>query len=186
MKKKIFAALVVMMGVTMGAVAQTPDPEASAVINSYANVMQAITVTAKQHLNFGNIVANSTKTIALNGDVSGSAVGTTSGDNPTSTGAVGKFLVSAASSTSVKLTFVTTKALAKTDGTPLQTEYTYGWDTAESYNATEATSGTFDESIEVIMPTNVIYVFVGGEVSPTVDQALGHYEGAITLTATYN
>jgi len=175
---KFFAILAIMLGFTMGAMAQNT---ANAVAQGKAEVMQKMEVTKQVDLDFGIIAQGANKTIGLTNNVTGLP------DQGTQT--TGRFLVSAAATTSVKLTFTTPENLLKDAVTlPIDT-YTYGHHTANSFTGgTTFTDGTTD----ITFPTNVvesvngIYVFIGATVKPAANQAIGEYAEDITLTATYN
>lgn len=174
---KFFAALAVTMSFASVALAQNTDNDK---ISGKAEVMQAMNVTKQVDLDFGIVAQGATKTIGLTNNVTGLP------NQGTQT--TGRFLVSAAATTSVDLTFTQPANLIKgSDNLPIGT-YVYGWNTANSY-----TGGTsLANGGDVTMPTNEvesvngIYVFVGATVTPGASQAIGAYAADITLTATYN
>lgn len=174
---KMMAVMAVMMGFAFSAMGQNTANKA---ISGKAIVMQAITVTNQVDLDFGIIAQGANKTIGLTNNVTGWNEGTQS---------TGRFLVSAAATTSIDLAFTVPTDLVKGSDVllPIDT-YTYGWDVTNDY----ATGTTLVNGGDVTMPTNLvetvngIYVFVGATVKPGPSQAIGSYAADITLTATYN
>lgn len=181
MKKmiKIFAAIAITMAFTMGAMAQSNT--ANALIAGNAQIIQAMAVTGQVALDFGLVSQGSNKTIGLTNNVTGLPnIGTQT---------TGRFLVSAAATTSVDLTFTTPTNLVSGSNNLLIEDYTYAHDIDnDATSGTTFTGGTTD----ITFPTNVVetvngvYVFIGGTVKPTASQATGAYTANITLTATYN
>lgn len=175
---KFFAALAISMSFVSVAMAQNTDNDK---ISGKANVMQAMAVTKQVDLDFGIVSQGpAVKTIGLTGYASGLP------NQGTQT--TGRFLVSAAATTSIDLNFSQPTDLAKgLDLLPIGS-YVYGWNIANTYTGGTALLNNGD----VTMPTNVveaqngIYVFVGATVTPGASQPIGAYAADITLTATYN
>jgi hypothetical protein len=176
---KIFVVFAMVLSFAIVSKAQTNSDNDK--ILGKATIIQAMNVTKQIDLNFGIVSQGSNKTIGLSNDVTGLP------NQGTQT--TGRFLVSAAPTTSVKLTFTTPGNLVKgSDNLTIDT-YTYGYgNTNDGSTATTFTGGTKD----VTFPTNIvetvngIYVFIGGTVKPSGTQAPGEYSADITLTATYN
>jgi len=174
---KFFAAIAISMSfVSVAMAANTANDK----ISGKANVMQAMAVTKQVDLDFGIVAQGANKTIGLENNVTGLP---NQGDQTT-----GRFLVSAAATTSIDLAFTQPANLIKgSDNLPIDT-YTYGWFTANSFTG----GTTIANGADVTMPANVvetvngIYVYVGATVKPGASQAIGAYAADITLTATYN
>jgi hypothetical protein len=180
MKKNLFvsAVIVFMAGCLFNANAQTTDDD---FITGKAQVVQTLKVLKQVNLDFGIVAQGANKTIGLNNDMTG-------GPN-LGTQTTGRFLVTAAPSTNVDITFFTPTNLSSGANTLSIEDYTYGWHTSNTFTGgTTFTGGstdiTFPENLAESL--NAIYVFIGATVKPAVSQVVGNYEAEITLTATYN
>ena len=180
---KLFAAITIMLGFSIGALAQSTD---NAFILGKAEVLQGIDVTGITALDFGSVSPGLAKTIDLINVATGGQVGE-------GTQTTGVFTVSAAIGSNVQIQFTTLPAnlVNGLNNLPIGT-YTAGYGTAIPFAGTTFTPATGTQVDAGNFPTNVIgsknaiYVYIGGTVSPTVNQAIGNYSSNITLTATYN
>jgi len=176
---KFFAALAITMSFVTIANAQSNT--ANSFILGKAKVIQAMSVASKVALDFGWVSQGSAKTIGLSNDVTGTPL------NGTQT--TGYFLVSAASGTSVDLTFTSPGNLVDGSSHNLAIgPYVYGYANTTSFAGASnlVSGGDVTMPINPVESVNGIYVFVGATVTPTSTQAIGDYTGNITLTATYN
>lgn len=190
---KIFAALAIMLGFTMGAMAQQTDYDK---VDAKAQVVAQVNVTQLQDLIFGIVTPGNTKTI----DTDGAVIAGTLGSGP-NIGAEksGQFSVTKGQNTQVTLGFT------------LPTDLIYDTDKKLPINFADA-SGTklaklaqfnggqddllFTPGSGIVVansgPTAAyfgdvdFYVYIGGTVVPIAGQVAGIYVGEITLTATYN
>ena len=184
---KTILAAVLFLTVSNGLMAQATSSES---IEASAHVIQAISVAGERALDFGTVVAGTTKTIGLDGAATG-AFTTMDGFETMQSGL---FVVSAAPSSSVLLKFTDIPGvLTNGDNVEMEIEYIAGFGT------NEAGTGTTGVNVEENAPTSIdlfpsheigdangIYVFLGGSVTPAPDQAPGTYTAQITLTAEYN
>jgi hypothetical protein len=178
--KKFLTTIAIVM-LTISAMAQSNT--ANDKISGKALIMQAMAVTKQIDLDFGLVAQGSAKTIGFTNNVTGLP------NQGTQT--TGRFLVSAAATTSVDLAFSTPTNLS--DGThnlPIGT-FTYGIAQDNAY-ATPITATWTTGKTDITFPTNSVesvngvYVFIGGTVTPATSQPVGSYSADITLTATYN
>ncbi len=202
---QFFAAIVVMMGFTMSAMAQSNNT-ATDKISAKAEVVAAVTVTKVQDLIFGMVTPGITKTILSDGAIStGATAGNSTGivtatylGGTTGAEQAGEFSITKGLNTSITLAFslpstlsdgsshtlpinfldVTTglAKLSKKSGSQADVAFT------PATGITTAQAGTASE----YFTGNDLYVFIGGTVVPAIDQVAGVYSGDITLTATYN
>jgi len=175
---KFFIAVTILVSSAWSANAQNIGNDK---IIGKAQVIQSINVSKQVDLDFGHVSQGYDKTIGLTNNVSGIP------NHGTQT--TGRFLVSAAASTNLDLTFTTPPNLVFGPYNLLIEDYTYGWHTANTFaGGTTFTGGTTDITVptNVVESTNGIYVFIGATVKPQVSQTIGSYEADITLTATYN
>jgi len=180
----IFAALTMVFGFAIGAIAQSDNAN----ILGKATVLQAINVTGITSLEFGSVSPGLAKTIGLINDATGGQVGE-------GTQTTGVFTVSAAAGSNVQVQFTTlpdSLVYATINHLGIGT-YTAGYHTAQPFTGgTTFTPGTGTQVASGNFPTNdiggfnAIYVFIGGTVTPTSTQVSGAYEANITLTSIYN
>ncbi len=175
--KKSFLTILFMIGLTVSVVAQNT---ANAIASGKAEIVQSMAVTKQVDLDFGLVAQGANKTIGLTNNVTGLP--------QQGTQTTGRFLVSAAKGTNVDLTFTTPTNLVNGSNNLLIEDYTYGWHIANSFAGTTFINGTTDITFpdNIVESVNGIYVFIGGTVKPTANQAIGNYTANITLTATYN
>ena len=180
--KTIFAA-VLFLTVSNGMMAQTSD---NANITSNATVIQPIEVIAGESLEFGTVVAGVDKTINLLGVATAGDVTTVSGAADTQ---AGSFIVSAAASSGVSLSFNFPENLVS-GGNNLEigdfaTGYLDAGDDLIEF-ATASAHGFSSFPAYTVDGVSGIKVLVGATVKPLSDQAPGQYTGTISLTAEYN
>ena len=196
---KFFAALAIMMGFTMGAMAQDVQSD-NASITGKAQVISAISVTKGLDLQFGLVTKGEIKTISTNNDVLRGTTGNSGGEQ------AGTFTVSKGVNTSVTLSFgfpagSVAGTYALTDGaSPVANELPL---TFPTYSATKAAKLSGVVADYPFIPTADLTIIktgalagyyaaesftvsIGGTVTPASDQAQGEYTGTIKLTATYN
>lgn len=192
MKNLFKVAAVVVLSLGFGLAANAQDR--SAQISASAKVVDALSVTKDQDLNFGIVMQGVNKLVNSQGGVADTDAGT----NNTTDVKVGKFLVNAGAGSSVTLSFVVPSNLTGPSGATMPiafnedengadaTTVAYG---AESGNQTKL---LVTEGNSILFPDTQIggktatYVWVGGVVKPSATQANGSYTGSVTLTASYN
>ncbi len=152
-------------GLSLGAAAL--EAQTSANIQATATVLSAVTVTAGNDLQFGNVTPGVNKTVAI-GDAG-----------------AGSFNVTKAANEGVTLAFTLPTNL--TDGVnnlPIGS-WTGGWNTS----ATPAGATTFTPSAGGSNTTATagtgIFVYVGATVSPAAAQVAGNYSGTVTMSVVY-
>lgn len=188
---KIFAALVLMMGFGISAMAQQTDNDQ---IAAKAEVVAQVNVTKVTDLQFGMVTPGVNKSISVTGTVLQGTAGTSTFAGVEQEG---HFTVTKGANTYVTLQLTLPSTLS--DGTN---------SLAINYNDVTATKlgllqigGLQDfaftpvtaTDIELNAGTHSAYfgatsfdVFLGGTVEPASGQVAGDYTGTITLTATYN
>jgi hypothetical protein len=183
MNKKFFAALVIMMGFTMGAMAQQ---NANAVIAGKANVAAQVAVAKVTDLDFKNVTPGVDKTINF---VSVVTAGIATGFEST-----GQWTITKGANTQVTLAFTTLPTtLAGPSAATLPIAYTAQLSKAatvahpistpiEGNTVSVANSST----TQPYYATDAFQLDLGGTVSPGAAQTSGAYTADITLTATYN
>jgi hypothetical protein len=183
---KFFATLAIVLGFAVGAMAQV-DGSDNDVISGKALVLQQIDVTGITDLDFGWVAPGLAKTIDLENVPTG-------GQSGFGTESTGVFSVSAAAGSNVQIQYTTLpdNLMDELVSLPIGS-YTAGYHSADVFAAgTTFDAGTGTQVNAGVFPTNVvgdvnlIYVFLGGTVTPASDQAAGSYVAEITLTATYN
>lgn len=192
MKKLIigFISLVTIIALNGVVLAQQSD---NASASATADVLTAVDVDKNTDLVFGNVSPGNTKTISVESSViDGIAGGTTE--------TAAQFTVSKGANSEVILSFELPSNLV--NGTNnLVIDFADASDTKLSRLTTsEASNGDnsqdFTPGSDFVTLTSSdyssyfsateFYVWLGGTVKPTNDQAQGEYTGEITLTATYN
>jgi len=189
----LFAAALVL--VSSSAFAQS---SANASASASARVIEPVTVTKADTLNFGNVAPNITKVIGVDGGV---LVGTVSGDEMSA-----KFDITKGQNVPLFLGLSLPSALVDGNNNTLPISFTDEGSTQLGDLGTFVnTFGAACSALEPITPsTNATWynvqstpqacayrskgfqVRIGGRVSPASAQTAGLYSGTITLTATYN
>lgn len=152
-------------GLVVGA--GTAEAQTSASIQATATVLSALTVTAGNDLQFGNVTPGVNKTVAI-----------------TDAGA-GTFNVTKGANSTVTLSFTLPTNLASgTDVLPIGS-WTGGWNTtATPAGATSFTPSAAGTNTTVTAETG-LSVFVGATVSPAAAQPAGSYSGNVTMSVVY-
>jgi len=184
---KFFAAIAIMMGFTMGAMAQNTDTKT---ITANATVAAAVSIggvgAGGANLDFSSVTPGAIKTIGFIDDVI--TTGTNTGDEKT-----GHFTITKSANTQVTLDLTGLKYLKKADNTTLNTTYTAQLSDAASHTksipapVSEATSVTVSNSgSPAFFADTTFQLDLGGTVTPLTTQPSGAYTATISLTATYN
>lgn len=199
---KFFAILAIMLGFTMGALAQAPQTD-NDVIKAKAEVVAQVNVTKLQDLIFGMVTPGVPKTLLTDGTLGVGTFGsatliTTILGTSTGSEQVGQFSVTKGLNTQVTLGFTLPSTLS--DGTnSLAINFTdaggvklaklsaFGGGQADLLftpggGLVVANAG----ATAAYFADDAFYVFIGGTVVPITGQVAGVYQGDITLTATYN
>lgn len=178
---KVILSLWLFIGMSVVAQAQQSDDEAT---EARATVVQQIVVSQVSNLDFTLVSPGIDKTISHSGATLVTAGTVTGGESR------GVFTVSAGAGTSVDLSYSAPSELESGLNT-LPVSFTSGWGSANDGTATNPVSISAETNI-AIFPTNdvsgsnLIYVILGGTVSPVTGQAPGLYVADVTLTAEYN
>lgn len=195
MKNLFKVAAIAVFSLGFGVAAQAQDR--SATLSANATVVDQLSVTQDQDLNFGIVMQGVKKMVSVSGGTSDLDAGE---DNTTGV-TVGKFLVNAGAGSSVTLSFIVPSNLTN-GANNLPILFNQGLDgqpaVTVAYGATSGSvtglSVTSDNSITFPSSTigsgdaakNGTYVWVGGVVNPSGTQVNGAYTGTVTLTASYN
>jgi hypothetical protein len=166
----------------------------NATASATADVLTAVEVTKQTDLVFGNITPGNTKTVGVESDiVNGRAGGTTE--------SAAQFTVSKGASSEVILSFTLPSQLSTDDNDNLTINFADDGSTklsrlttsddADGNNKEDFTPGVdfvtlTAENYKSYFDATSFYVWLGGTVVPSNDQAQGKYSGEITLSATYN
>ena len=137
-------------------------PSNTAQLTATAQVLAPIDVSFVSDLNFGDVLPGVTTTVAA-GDV-----------------AAGQFTVTGATNQDVILDFNLPSDLTG-GGDPIPVSFTAGW----GDDGVDASIDPTTDPTVNLGTTLDIDVFLGGEVTPAIDQAAGTYTGTVTLTGTY-
>lgn len=174
---KYFKALLTLVAVLF---AQTSYAQDVATGQATANVAASLAVTSAQDLQFDAIFQGVAKSVRNNVDAKS-----------------GIFNVVGAASAGISMTFVLPDYIALSDGSDRMTISFSPTDAVvDTNNTTPATVVGGDGWINVNpnnLPTATVIgsggqsnVYIGGRVTPTIDQKAGAYAGAITLSVAYN
>jgi hypothetical protein len=178
---KVVLSLWLFIGMSVVAQAQQSD---DAETEARATVVQQIVVSQVSNLDFSMVSPGVAKTISHSGATLVSAGTVTGGESR------GVFTVSAGAGTSVDLSYQVPTDLESGLNT-LPVTFTSGWGNANNNSASNAVSVSTETNI-ALFPTNdvsganLIYVILGGTVTPAVGQAAGLYVADVVLTAEYN
>lgn len=135
-------------------------------ITATAIVQQPISVTGAVNLSFGNVFPGVAATVAL-----------------TDAGA-GRFDVAGQANAPVTLAFTTLPGNLASGANNLPIVFTSGYNPSNSAaGATSFAPGS--GATTALSGTGTLFVFLGGTVTPAVNQAAGTYTGTITLQVTY-
>jgi hypothetical protein len=147
--------------------AATLQAQTSADIQATATVLSAVTVTAGNDLQFGNVTPGVAKTIGI------------------ADAGAGRFDVTKAANEGVTLSFTLPTDLTSGANTLPIGSWTGGWNTS----ATPAGATTFTPSAGGTNTTatagTTVSVYVGATVTPAGAQAAGGYTGDVTMSVVY-
>lgn len=135
-------------------------------ITATAQLQQPISVTGAVNLSFGNVFPGVPATVAL-----------------TDAGA-GRYDVLGQASTPVTLTFTVLPVNLTSGANNLPVSFTAGHNTTNSAAGATAFAPAGGASTS-LSGTGQLFVFLGGTVTPAVNQVAGTYTGTITLQVTY-
>ncbi|MBK7428990.1 MAG: DUF4402 domain-containing protein [Saprospiraceae bacterium] len=173
---KVILSLWLFIGMSVVAQAQQSDDEAT---EARATVVQQIVVSQEADLEFDLVSPGVAKTISHSGPTLVSA-GTVTGAE-----ARGVFTVSAGEGTSVDLSYTFPTVLVNATLDELPISFTSGWGEANDNTATDPVTMAGTTNIDEF-PAGLVYVMLGGTVTPALSQAPGLYTADVTLTAEYN
>jgi len=149
----------------------TVKSQESSSIDVHATVLEVLTVIGMNDMEFGNITA-------------GNTFGTAP-DEPEA----GSFMVSGEAGAEVDVSFTLPPVLNHVSS-PLTIEITFRSDDGVANTSDDAAGGqAFDPNVGTTRLLDgsfgELYLFLGGELSPAVNQEPGDYEGTITVTVDY-
>jgi len=147
--------------------AATLEAQTSATIQATANVLSAVTVTAANGLQFGNVTPGVNKTVAI------------------SDAGAGRFDVTKAAGEGITLSFtLPTDLTSGANNLPIGS-WAGGWNTsATPAGATAFTPDAAGTNTTATAGTT-ISVYVGATVSPIAAQPAGLYTGDVTMSVVY-
>ena len=155
-----------LVALVAGLVSSAAAQSNSGSITATAQVQQPVNVVGAVNLTFGNVFPGVNKSVLL-----------------TDAGA-GRFDVTGQASTPVNLAFTALPTNLANGGNNLPVSFTSGYNTTNS--AAGATSFAPGGGASTSLSgTGSLYVFLGGSVTPAVNQAAGTYTGTVTLQVTY-
>ena len=163
------------LGYASGVSSQNTD---NAPLTATALVLTAVDVTNLQDLNFGSIAQGTTKTMGLDGVVTG----------PTQQGTetVGIFSVTADNTSSVTYTLATTSNLISgSDNLPIVFLADHR---VANTPLPVGTTAIQNVATVLTMPADEIFFYIGGTINAggPIPPPRGTYTGTVTLTVTYN
>lgn len=166
MKHRLMQPSLALVALVIGLAPLASAQSNSGSITATAVVQQPISVTGAVNLSFGNVFPGVPATVAL-----------------TDAGA-GRYDVAGAASAPVTLSFTTLPGNLTFGANNLPVVFTSG------YNATNTAAGATSfapagGATTALSGTGALFVFLGGTVTPAVNQAAGTYTGTITLQVTY-
>jgi len=167
--RKLTGALLAVV-VLAWAPAALAQGSASANINATATVLNAVSVTAQQDLDFGNVIPGTNKSVAI-----------------TSVNA-GRWMVQGTAGAEVGITFPALP-MSLSDGSNALALVYSGTDAGHNVVNNASTATTFDPlpgtTANIGVSPAELHVWIGGTVVPTAMQPSGIYTGTITMQATY-
>ena len=165
MRTATVLSAVLAAGFSFGTVAL--EAQTSANIQATATVLSAVTVSAGQDLQFGNVTPGVNKTVAF------------------ADAGAGRFDVTKAATQGITLAFTLPTDLSDGVNTLPIGSWTGGWNTS----ATPAGATTFTPSPGGTNTTatagTAIVVYVGATVTPPAAQVAGNYTGTVTMSVVY-
>lgn len=178
---KVVLSLWLFIGMSVVAQAQQSD---EAETEARATVVQQIVVSQVSNLDFTLVSPGVAKTISHSGATLVTAGTVTGGESR------GVFTVSAGAGTSVDLSYTVPTELESGLNT-LPVSFTSGWGNNNDNTASTPVSVSTGTNIATfplndVLGSNLIYVILGGTVSPVTGQAPGLYVADVTLKAEYN
>ncbi len=164
MKRQILSLAVVacLVGLTSTAAAQSN----SGSITATAQVQQPINVVGAVNLSFGNVFPGVNKAVLL-----------------TDAGA-GRFDITGQASTPVNLAFTSLPTNLASGGNNLPVTFSAGHNTTNSAAGSTSFAPGSGASTS-LSGSGALFVFVGGTVTPAVNQVAGTYTATVTLQVTY-
>lgn len=150
-----------------------------AVGQATATVQAVLAVTATSALAFGAVFQGVPTSIANN--VASAAVFTIAGQGGSGVSIymqLPDYLATATGDDRMVVAFSTTDASVDTTANTDPTSFGSGWQNTNPHS--------FPSATVVGLPANQTAIFLGGSVSPTVDQVAGAYTADIILTVAYN
>ena len=161
----------------------TPSSKSQDVANGQAtaNVLAALSITATQDLNFGNVFQGVAKTVT-NADAANSGIFTITGEGGAGISVyitLPAYLATVTGDDRMNIAFSNTDCSVDSTNNVDPSAFGSGWQNVDPNNLpTTLTVGTVGQ--------NQSAIFLGGKVIPSVDQKAGAYSGDIIATVAYN
>lgn len=164
--KRLMQPSLALVALVAGLMSSAAAQSNSGSITATAQVQQPVNVLGAVNLAFGNVFPGVNKAVLL-----------------TDAGA-GRFDVTGQASTPVNLAFTSLPTNLANGGNNLPVAFSSGYNTSNSAaGATSFASGSGASTS--LSGTGALFVFLGGTVTPAVNQAAGTYTGTVTLQVTY-
>jgi hypothetical protein len=158
------------LGLTL--VGSAAAQSANGSITATAKVRQPITITGAQNLDFGIVLQGTAKTISE------------------TSAAAGQFAATGTPNSNINVDFTLPANLTNGANNLAIGSWTGCYNQSAAVNTSGCTNianlaGTTATSFGNVSGTGSLWVFVGATVSPTAAQAVGTYNGTVTMTLTY-
>ena len=165
MRTATVLSAVLAAGFSFGAVAL--EAQTSANIQATATVLSAVTVSAGQDLQFGNVTPGVDKTVAI------------------ADAGAGRFDVTKAATQGITLAFTLPTDLSDGVNTLPIGSWTGGWNTSATPAGATAFTPSAGGTNTAATAGTAIVVYVGATVSPPPGQVAGNYSGMVTMSVVY-
>ena len=166
MRSSLSVSALAVMALSLGA-ANLAAQTNNASIQAIAQVQQPINVVGAQNLDFGNVFPGVAKAIAV------------------TDGGAGRFDITGAASSPAFMSFVLPANLTSGANTMPIGSWSGHWNTSNSPAGGTNFTPSAGATPVTFSGTGTLFTFVGGTVTPAVNQAAGAYAGTVQLTVTY-
>jgi hypothetical protein len=166
MKNRLMQPSLALVALVAGFASAATAQSNSGSITATAVVQQPINVIGASDLNFGNVFPGVPATVAL------------------ADAGAGRFDVTGQASAPVNLTFTALPTDLNNSGNLLPVSFASGYNTVNVPGGATAFAPGSGASTN-LSGTGALFVFLGGTVTPAVNQVAGTYNGTVTLQVTY-
>lgn len=166
MKNRLMQPSLALVALIAGLATVATAQSNSGSITATAVVQQPINVLGASDLDFGNVFPGVPKSVAL------------------ADAGAGRFDVTGQANATVNLTFTVLPTDLNNGGNLLPVSFTSGYNTANAPGGATSFAPGSGASTS-LSGTGALFVFLGGTVTPAVNQVAGTYNGTVTLQVTY-